>query len=45
MKSRKKLTAFAFWLTGSGQKGDLTLLYGARDQVHNEALVIKDFIS
>jgi len=27
------------------KKGDLTLLYGARDQVHNEALVIKDFIS
>jgi len=27
------------------KKGDLTLLYGARDQVHNEAQVIKDFIS
>lgn len=25
-------------------KGTLTLLYGARDQVHNEAQVIKDFI-
>lgn len=27
------------------KKGAVTLLYGARDQVHNEALVIKDFIS
>lgn len=26
------------------QKGPVTLLYGARDQEHNEALVLKDFL-
>jgi uncharacterized protein YeaO (DUF488 family) len=27
------------------KKGPVTLIYGARDEVHNEALVIKDFVS
>lgn len=27
------------------QKGPVTLLYGARDQEHNEALVLKEFLT
>ena len=27
------------------KKGMVTLLYGARDELHNEALVLKDFIT
>ena len=27
------------------KKGSVTLIYGARDQEHNEALIIKNFIS
>ena len=32
-------------LKGYAKKGQVTLIYGARDQEHNEALVIKNFIS
>jgi uncharacterized protein YeaO (DUF488 family) len=27
------------------KQGPVTLLYGAKDEVHNEALVLKEFIS
>lgn len=32
-------------LKGLLKKGTVTLIYAARDQFHNEAMVIKDFIS
>ena len=32
-------------LKGQAKKGTVTLLYGAKDQIHNEALVLKDFVS
>jgi len=32
-------------LKGHAKKGTVTLLYGAKDEIHNEALVLKDLVS
>jgi len=42
LKNNKKLTSI---LKEQLKNGMVTLVYGARDEAHNEAIVIKDFFS